>query len=205
MKKIIHVNQHIIKKNTKDGENNPVLTCKTYKGNQYAHEIQINGPCKIIYNPNNPLSCGARVYIEVLDGVDVVLINKEQNIPTYQYKCSSCKKKYDAFLTFKEYDDGIVPPCTKCNSSAVSRIYEGVPYFAIKGNINTVGQLAEKNAKKIGTNKIKEYQHQQKEKEVKKKGPWYGKLDKDKFKTIQKTTDKKRKKEIIQKYIMEGT
>ena len=38
MKTIIHVNQHVIKANRKNGEVNPVLTCKTYKGTS-AHGI----------------------------------------------------------------------------------------------------------------------------------------------------------------------
>jgi len=64
MKKIIHINQHVIKKNGKTGERNPVITVKTYKSNDYAHEVFIDGPCKIVYNPDKPLSCGAKVWIE---------------------------------------------------------------------------------------------------------------------------------------------
>ena len=64
MKTIIHVNQHKIKRNAKTGEREPVLTCKTYKSNDSAHEVMIDGPCRIIYRPNKPLSCGARVWIE---------------------------------------------------------------------------------------------------------------------------------------------
>ena len=64
MKTIIHVNQHKIKRNAKTGEREPVLTCKTYKSNDYAHEVMIDGPCRIIYRPDKPLSCGARVWIE---------------------------------------------------------------------------------------------------------------------------------------------
>jgi len=64
VKKRIHVNMHIIRKNNKTGERNPVLTVKTSKSNQYAHEVQIDGPSKVIYSPDKPLSCGARVWIE---------------------------------------------------------------------------------------------------------------------------------------------
>ena len=64
MKTIVHVNQHIIKKNRKSGDTEPVLTCKTYKSNAYAHEVEIAGPSKIIYSPDKPLSCGAHVWIE---------------------------------------------------------------------------------------------------------------------------------------------
>ena len=41
MKQIIHVNQHKIRSNTKNGTDEPVLTIKTYKDNQYAHEAII--------------------------------------------------------------------------------------------------------------------------------------------------------------------
>lgn len=64
MKTIVHVNQHKIKSNLKTGEREPVLTVKTYKDNVYASEVYIDGPCKIIYSPDKPLSCGARVWIE---------------------------------------------------------------------------------------------------------------------------------------------
>jgi hypothetical protein len=64
MKTIIHVNQHVIKSNRKNGVNNPVLTVKTYKNNIYAHEVEIEGPSKVVYSPDKPLSCGARVWIE---------------------------------------------------------------------------------------------------------------------------------------------
>ncbi len=64
MKTKIHVNQHVIRSNKKNGEKKPVLTVKTYKSNTYAHEVEINGPSKVIYSPDKPLSCGARVWIE---------------------------------------------------------------------------------------------------------------------------------------------
>lgn len=71
MKQRIHVNQHIIKSNQKTGERAPPLTCKSYKENQYAHEIEIQGPCRVIYSPDKPLSCGARVWIETEAPVDL--------------------------------------------------------------------------------------------------------------------------------------
>lgn len=69
MKSIIHVNQHKIKSNSKTGEREPVITCKTYKSNTYAHEVDIldkNGEVcvRVIYSPDKPLSCGAKVWIE---------------------------------------------------------------------------------------------------------------------------------------------
>lgn len=64
MKTIIHVNQHVIKSNRAKGTNDPVLTVKTYKSNTYAHEVEIDGPSRVVYSPDRPLSCGAHVWIE---------------------------------------------------------------------------------------------------------------------------------------------
>ena len=64
MKTKIHVNQHVVRSNKKHGKKEPVLTVKTYKSNTYAHEVEINGPSKVIYSTDKPLSCGARVWIE---------------------------------------------------------------------------------------------------------------------------------------------
>jgi hypothetical protein len=71
MKTIIHVNQHVIKANNKNGENNPVLTVKTYKDNRYANEVTIKGNSKIVYSPDKPLSCGAHVWIETHAEVEI--------------------------------------------------------------------------------------------------------------------------------------
>ena len=64
MKTRIHVNQHKIRSNKKYNLNEPVITVKTSKSNTYAHEVEVLGPSKIIYSPDKPLSCGARVWIE---------------------------------------------------------------------------------------------------------------------------------------------
>lgn len=72
MKTIIHVNQHVIRKNTKTGSNDPPLTIRTYKGVTRAHEIKVNGEVRFIHSPQKPLSCGARVWVETED--DVVIL-----------------------------------------------------------------------------------------------------------------------------------
>jgi len=69
MKTRIHVNQHKIRSNAKTGEREPVLTVKTYKSNTYCKTVHINGPCKVVYSPDNPLPCGAKVWIETEEGV----------------------------------------------------------------------------------------------------------------------------------------
>jgi hypothetical protein len=69
MKTIIHVNQHVIRSNAKNGTSDPVLTVKTYKGNNYGHTVEIDGPSRIVYSPDKPLSCGAKVWIETFSQV----------------------------------------------------------------------------------------------------------------------------------------
>jgi hypothetical protein len=66
MKKRIHINQHKIRANSKTTAENrvPVITVKSYKTNTYCEEVFISGPCKVIYSPDKPLSCGAKVWIE---------------------------------------------------------------------------------------------------------------------------------------------
>ena len=69
MKKKIHVNMHHIRHNKKHGTNKPVITVKTSKSNNYAHEVDILGKSKLVYRPTKPLPCGARVWIETEDKV----------------------------------------------------------------------------------------------------------------------------------------
>jgi hypothetical protein len=64
MKKKIHINQHVIRSNKKNGTNNPVITVKTSKSNTYANEVEIFGKSKLVYSPIKPLPCGAKVWIE---------------------------------------------------------------------------------------------------------------------------------------------
>ena len=64
MKKRIHVNQHNIRANGKDNGDRPVITVKTYKDNRYCNQVEILGESKVLYRPDKPLSCGAKVWIE---------------------------------------------------------------------------------------------------------------------------------------------
>ncbi|MEM7594588.1 MAG: helix-turn-helix domain-containing protein [Cyanobacteria bacterium P01_A01_bin.83] len=67
-KQIIHINSNIIKQNIKKSppERKPAIAVK---GAQlgYVNQLEIPAPCRIIYQPDKPLPCGARVWIEVLN------------------------------------------------------------------------------------------------------------------------------------------
>lgn len=76
MKTKIHINQHNIKANTKGAEL-PVITVKDYKRNRKTNAAEIldsNGKmiARVIYSPDKPLSCGAKVWIETEHGVNVL-------------------------------------------------------------------------------------------------------------------------------------
>jgi hypothetical protein len=71
MKHFIHINRHKIAANKKTGANEAPISVKNYRGSKYGHEVTIHGPCKVVYRPCDPLSCGATVFIVVEDGVEV--------------------------------------------------------------------------------------------------------------------------------------
>jgi hypothetical protein len=83
MKKKIHINMHEIRSNKRNGTNDPVITVKTYNSNTYGYGVDILGDSKVVYSPDKPLSCGARVWIEtdsevLVDGktLDAILMER---------------------------------------------------------------------------------------------------------------------------------
>ena len=78
--KRIHVNQHVIRANSKTGREDPPFTIKTSRANTKAHTVAILGPSSLMYSPSKPLSCGAKAWIETrarvvaqLDGYETVV------------------------------------------------------------------------------------------------------------------------------------
>ena len=67
----IHVNQHVIKANAKYGENNPVFTIKQGGKNTYAYNVKVVGEMELVYSPDKPLSCGAKVWIETRGDIEI--------------------------------------------------------------------------------------------------------------------------------------
>lgn len=84
--KRIHVDQHRIKKNHKEGTRLPVLTVQARGGPYKAQEVVINGPSKLVYSPKKPLSCGAKVWIATLSEVRLLAneprrrVNNKKNV-----------------------------------------------------------------------------------------------------------------------------
>jgi hypothetical protein len=67
----IHVNQHNIRANAK-GADLPVLTVKTSKSNTKCNRVTIHGPSTVVYSPDKPLACGAKVWVETHAEVEVL-------------------------------------------------------------------------------------------------------------------------------------
>lgn len=64
----------------------------------------------------------------------------------YQYECYGCEQQYEANESIKADPQTICPNCC----GAVRRIITTCPHIALN-NSNTIGQLADKNWKKMGT------------------------------------------------------
>lgn len=65
--KRIHVNQHHIRDNRKDGKLRPIFTIKTSKRNVTANWFQVDGELRGVYSSfcgEKKLSCGAEVWLE---------------------------------------------------------------------------------------------------------------------------------------------
>ncbi|MGD1703981.1 helix-turn-helix domain-containing protein [Dapis sp. BLCC M229] len=67
-KNTIHFDRNNIatNKNKKDTALEVMSIKRGSKNLAKGHEIEIHGPCKIVYRPENPHSCGATVWIETL-------------------------------------------------------------------------------------------------------------------------------------------
>lgn len=61
----ITINKHKILGNLKHGKNDPPIRVARTKSAKpiYGHGVQVHGPVEILYMPDEPLKCGARVYL----------------------------------------------------------------------------------------------------------------------------------------------
>jgi hypothetical protein len=100
MLKRIHVNQHNIKRNAKMAhfshyEELPVITVKTYKENIKCNDVRILGASRVIYSPDAPLPCGAKVWIETNAEIIVNQKRKVSNLPSHEDIAIIYKKETD--------------------------------------------------------------------------------------------------------------
>lgn len=66
-KTIVHINSNTIKQNKKISpeQRKPVIAVKGTEST-YVYSLEIPAPCRVVYRPDKPLSCGAQVWIEIL-------------------------------------------------------------------------------------------------------------------------------------------
>ncbi|MGB3514581.1 MAG: hypothetical protein WBA93_36300 [Microcoleaceae cyanobacterium] len=98
---IIHVNQHKIRANGNRVRNDPsmtpeqlipVVTLKQRNRNDMGYQMVIDGPCRIVYQPYEPLDCGAHLWIETYEPVRFV--DTQFNPVTARRPYKQIKRKY---------------------------------------------------------------------------------------------------------------
>lgn len=70
--KIIHINRNIIQSNAKHGKQDPVCRVEENGKVTYCMEVHIDGPSKMIYSPDNPRPCGAKLWIETDANLELI-------------------------------------------------------------------------------------------------------------------------------------
>ena len=63
----VHVNQHVVRRNKRCGEHAPPLRIIRKGKSEPAWEVELIGKARVVYSPDKPLKCGARVWIEAED------------------------------------------------------------------------------------------------------------------------------------------
>lgn len=133
-------------------------------------------------------------------------------MPTYVYECPDCGQ----FEEYQSIKDDPIQKCPDCNSE-INRVIQPT-LFAVKGDIKTLGQLAENNAKKHGKLWQEKQIYEQEQLMRKIKNDRLDEMEKAGKKVTRPDFDKKpeeiskRAKEVvksgdakqIEKYVMEG-
>jgi len=74
LKTIIHINKNIIQQNAKRQTKLPVCRVEIGKKIWYGSKVDILGPSAMIYSPDKPRKCGAKLWIET--DAEVVIHDK---------------------------------------------------------------------------------------------------------------------------------
>lgn len=72
-------------------------------------------------------------------------------MPEYSFKCSKCAHSFSHFWSISSYDENIKTiTCENCGDKQVFRNYQEDNMVVSYHEVKTIGQLAEKNTKKMG-------------------------------------------------------
>jgi hypothetical protein len=67
----INVNAHVVRANKKHGKDDPPIRISRGRKVTYAREVKV-GEGRFVYSPDKPLGCGARLWFETEEEVQVV-------------------------------------------------------------------------------------------------------------------------------------
>jgi hypothetical protein len=70
--KIIHINRNIIQANAKHKKQDPVCRVEENGVVTYCMEVDIKGPSRMVYSPDKPRSCGAKLWIETDADIEMI-------------------------------------------------------------------------------------------------------------------------------------
>ena len=146
-------------------------------------------------------------------------------MPTYEYECRNCEH---ALEKEQRHDAKPLKMCPKCGKMKLFRVISGGVYSFVYGTPTTVGHLAERNSKAMGSSAVQRLEDDHKERGIrakqqaldemkaagkipegaslpdeKKKDNWYGSLPDNKKKDFDTSSGKDLEKKIT-KYIKEG-
>jgi hypothetical protein len=69
---IIHINRNIIQSNAKHNRKAPVVRVEKNGIVTYCMEVIIKGSSRMVYRPDKPRSCGAKLWIETDSDVEMI-------------------------------------------------------------------------------------------------------------------------------------
>lgn len=72
MTTIIHINRNIIQANSKHNKSEPVVRVEQNGVVTYCMEVDIKGPSRMVYRPDKPRKCGAKLWIETEAEVEMI-------------------------------------------------------------------------------------------------------------------------------------
>jgi putative FmdB family regulatory protein len=74
-------------------------------------------------------------------------------MPCYDYFCENCQ------FQLKDVSQGLTEPpiidCERCGSASMERLISA-PMVFVRGDPTTIGQLSERNAKRLGSSEVEE-------------------------------------------------
>ena len=118
-------------------------------------------------------------------------------MPTYDYECSGCECLVED--VFQRFSEKPLKKCPECGKHKLFRVMSGGLHVSVR-NVNTIGQLADQNAK-LNKTKIAEAEAKKKEETPQAPKAWYedSKYGGATSREINKMTSQQQKR-----YIMEG-